>query len=116
VNKIISTAVAGIAVVGTLYMRHQFAKNDQRELTPPDVRPGAWFCYYLGDFMTAHPGQTVVYSSPLELANGSFAWATNTPEWDRAWFAKHGHSFPAQWVRYDELSGQDVQMVNMGGI
>lgn len=84
-------------------------------LTQPDLTPGAWYCYYLGDYMTEHPGVTQVRSPPVELRNGSFIWATETPEWDRGWFEKRGWEFPAQWIPYSQLEGMTIPMHSVGG-
>jgi hypothetical protein len=123
VNKLISLAVGGISIAATIYMRRQFLKFgdwfdgidlSDDDLQQPDLRPGPWYCYYLGDYLTAHPNETVVRSSPLELHDGSFAWATDSPEWDRGWFEKRGFAFPAQWVPYSQLDGLSIEMRSLG--
>lgn len=119
-KKIIALGVAGIVLAaGTLksWLNNQewFRQIDLGDitLTQPDLKPGAWFCYYLGDYMTQHPGENVVSSSPVELRDGTFMWATNTPEWDRGWFGLRGHEFPNRWMPYNDLAG--LPMERIGG-
>lgn len=83
-------------------------------LKEPDLTPGAWLCYYLGDYLVAHPGEKTVKSSVIELASGEFVWATETPEWDRDWFEARGFNFPERWTLYSSLAGLNVEMKGLG--
>ncbi|WP_131822701.1 hypothetical protein [Mycobacteroides chelonae] len=84
------------------------------ELQEPDLTPGAWFCYYLGDYLVAHPNEKTVKSSVVELSTGEFVWATETPEWDRDWFEARGFNFPERWTLYSSLAGLNVEMKGLG--
>lgn len=120
-KKIIAVGATGFALaVGILntFLNNQewFRTIDLGEinLVQPDLKPGPWFCYYLGDYLTAHPGEEVVRSHPVQIRTGSFIWATATPEWDRGWFEKRGFEFPAKWMPYGELRGLSMDMNPMG--
>lgn len=121
-SKIVNTIIgAGFAFVAANFAKRwlpgdwfQGIELDGINLSPPDLRPGPWYCYYLGDYLTAHPTENVVHSSPLELTTGVFIWATSTPEWDREWFEKRGFEFPAQWIPYSEIEGLAIPMRAIG--
>ncbi|MBN7458613.1 hypothetical protein I3U64_00435 [Mycobacteroides abscessus subsp. abscessus] len=89
-------------------------QNFSGELKEPDLTPGAWLCYYMGDYLFAHPEEKTVRSAVIELSNGEFIWATETPEWDRDWFEDLGFNFPSRWTLYSSLAGTDVQMRGLG--
>ncbi|MBV6360476.1 MULTISPECIES: hypothetical protein [Mycobacteroides] len=105
-SRILEWLLGASLVNGARNLRNRWATG----LTQPDIRPGAWFCYYLGDFLTAHPEVKSVGSMIVEMSNGEFIWATSTPEWDRDWFESHGWEFPDRWTLYDELPTTGVRM------
>lgn len=85
-------------------------------LVEADLTPGAWYCYYLGDHLTDYPDQTVVRSAIVQLPEGDWLWATDTPEWDRTWFAEYGWEFPSKWVPYAALADMNLEMGSVGGV
>lgn len=109
VKKLLHIAVgAAVAnVVANLYRRWH-ADRDFDGLIEPDITPGPWYAYYMGDFMIAHDTDLVT-SAIVELRDGEHIWATQTPEWDRDWFAEHmGWEFPAKWIPFVDLESQDL--------
>lgn len=75
------------------------------ELEKFELKPGAWYYHYLGDYLTDHPGEEYVHSAVVQLPGGKVVWATNTPEWDQEWFEDYGYEFPDQWIVFDSLKG-----------
>lgn len=107
--------VYAVIVAAFLALAAKVARRSvQGELVQPNITPGAWYCYYLGDYLTEHPKESTVQASVVELQDGSFAWATSTPVWDRDWFAQHGWEFPDKWLHYADLAHTDVEMKEMG--
>ena len=114
-NKLVYSALGFLAatVLGH-FVQRWLADHDFNGLTTPDLRPGPWYCYYMGDYLAAHPEVTAVKSAVVELEDGVFVWATDTPEWDRGWFASRGWEFPDMWIPYDELQNLDWEQKAVG--
>lgn len=83
-------------------------------LVEADLAPGAWYCYYLGDHMSAFPEQLTVKSAVVQLPDNTWLWATDSPEWDRDWFARYGWEFPTQWVPFEALKDMNVELGSIG--
>lgn len=67
------------------------------------VAPGAWFREYTADFIEHFDiTQEEMTSAVIEGTHG-YIWTTQTPEWDRDWFERHGYSFPKRWVPFEIL-------------
>lgn len=77
-----------------------------------DPVPGPWFDEYMEDWRVAHniPKNEIrarQSSGIVKGRNGTFIYATDTPEWDRGWFESRGYHFPARWVTFESLRYYD---------
>lgn len=105
VTAIVVGVITGfaLAMARDIY-RHFKADPDLDGLVPPIIEPGPWFSYYAEDW-AALQGEPI--TSAIIAVDGRFVWATDTPEWDREWFAvEMGWEFPDEWVPYSSLPGQ----------
>jgi hypothetical protein len=111
-NKLLAVAVGA----ATVFIAHSWARRQMEPvtLTQPDLTPGAWYCYYLGDYLTDFPDEQYTKACPVQWTDGEFVWATDTPEWDRDWFNAHGWEFPARWIPYEQLKSMPVEMQSVG--
>lgn len=71
------------------------------------LKPGPWYFNYAADYSANFgiPVHQVINHSAVVGATGGYAWATETPEWDRDWFNRRGYDFPARWLPYEILDG-----------
>ncbi|MBB5167156.1 hypothetical protein [Mycobacterium sp. AZCC_0083] len=116
IANIFHTIIGAIAVFVAVNVAKRFAaaRDYTNHLVKAKVAPGPWFAYYTGDFMIAHETDTVT-SCLVELRDGTFLWATETPEWDREWFGEHlGWEFPERWVPYSALADYGLEPTEMG--
>lgn len=87
----------------TFWKRWHSIESGGDDLVPANVEPGPWFGYYQGDWMAAF-GHHDVTSAIVRMPDGSYIWATDTPEWDRDWFADTlGWDFPEKWFPYTDF-------------
>lgn len=112
IHAIIGAVVAFIAV--NVAQRWRAIQTFDGHLSPAEIAPGPWYAYYMGDYMVAFDTDEI-HSAIVELKDGTYMWATQTPEWDRDWFEEHlGWEFPEKWVPYTDLAAHNLPATELG--
>lgn len=99
----IAAALAAIMVIRAMTPRRVEHDEPEEPLRDFPLEPGAWFRFYLSDWMTDHEvtdPDNVTSGIAVGADTGEYIWATATPEWDAEWFADRGYRFPQRWVPF----------------
>ncbi|WP_099021238.1 hypothetical protein [Mycolicibacterium palauense] len=118
VKKLIATVLGAVAAFfAHNFLRRWVLDRDHDGLVEIDLKPGAWYCDYMGDYMREFGEEVNVRTSVAMMPDGEYAWATATPEWDQEWFEAHGWEFPRRWFPYSHLEGDhdfDIEYRSVG--